>query len=164
MKEKNFVLYDVIFYLVFPLAVWHLMRDAAGDYYAISSLPDILYTGYRFYTLKKVNVFGIYMITILVVGTLVDLLSGSAIRSLWNNVIYAYILGGFFMMTILVRFRFTLPWASVKCRSLTERSPNAFSTIRDSSDFLMESPSYLLYRTSFWLVSSSMEWRHLMKD
>ncbi|TGB03853.1 VC0807 family protein [Halobacillus salinus] len=105
MKEKNFVLYDVIFYLVFPIALWHLLRDPIGDYYAmlLSSVPGIIYTIYRFLALKKVNLFGIYMITTLVVGTLVDVLSGSAIRLLWNNVIYAYILGAFFLLTIIIK-------------------------------------------------------------
>ncbi|MCA0972005.1 hypothetical protein LCM20_15470 [Halobacillus litoralis] len=105
MKQKNTALLDVIFYLIFPLAVWHLMRDVIGDYYAmlLSSVPGILYTVYRFYALKKVNVFGIYMIATLVVGTLIDVLSGSAIRLLWNNVIYAYVMSGLFLVTILVR-------------------------------------------------------------
>ncbi|MFC0526004.1 VC0807 family protein [Pontibacillus salicampi] len=103
MKNNNkFVVLDLIFYVAFPLAIWHIMRDMIGDYYAmlLSSVPGIFYTIYRFKELKKVNVFGIFMISNLIVGTLVDVLSGSAIRLLWNNVYYSYAVALLFLLTI----------------------------------------------------------------
>ncbi|MFC7322753.1 VC0807 family protein [Halobacillus campisalis] len=103
--KNHFVLLDLIFYVVFPLAVWNLTRDPIGDYYAmlLSSVPGIIYTVYRFMALKKVNVFGLYMISTLVVGTLIDVLAGNAIRLLWYNVIYAYVLAGLFLLTIVIK-------------------------------------------------------------
>ncbi|KHE72453.1 membrane protein [Halobacillus sp. BBL2006] len=99
------MLLDIICYVVFPLAVWNLTRDYIGDYYAmlLSSVPGIIYTVYRFIALKKVNVFGIYMIVTLIVGTLIDILAGSAIQLLWNNVIYAYALALFFLISIVIK-------------------------------------------------------------
>ncbi|ARI79256.1 hypothetical protein HM131_17160 [Halobacillus mangrovi] len=96
---------DLICYVVFPLAVWNLSRDYIGDYYAmlLSSIPGIIYTIYRFIALKKVNIFGIYMISTLIVGTLIDVLAGSAIQLLWNNVIYAYVLALLFLFTIVIK-------------------------------------------------------------
>ncbi|MYL34491.1 hypothetical protein GLW08_13270 [Pontibacillus yanchengensis] len=96
---------DIICYVIFPLVIWHMLRDPIGDYYAmlLSSVPGIIYTIYRFKALKKINVFGIYMISTLVVGTLIDVLSGSAINLLWNNVYYAYAMAGLFLVTIIIR-------------------------------------------------------------
>ncbi|GGF25639.1 hypothetical protein GCM10010954_25670 [Halobacillus andaensis] len=103
--KNNFVLLDLIFYVVFPLAIWNLTRDDIGDYYAmlLSSVPGIIYTIFRFIALKKVNVFGLYIIATLVAGTLVDVLSGNAIRLLWNNVIYSYVVAGTFLFTIIIK-------------------------------------------------------------
>lgn len=113
MNQNKFVLFDVIFYLVFPLAVWHLTREHIGDYYAmlLSSVPGIIYSVYRFMALKKLNIFGIYMIGTLVIGTLIDVLSGSAIRLLWNNVIYAYVMSGLFLLTIVIKRPISLYFA-----------------------------------------------------
>ncbi|QAS52011.1 VC0807 family protein [Halobacillus litoralis] len=105
MNNNRFVLLDLICYVVFPLAVWNITRDYIGDYYAmlLSSIPGIIYTIYRFKALKKVNFFGIYMIVTLVAGTLIDVLAGSALQLLWNNVIFAYVMAGVFLLTILIR-------------------------------------------------------------
>ncbi|MFG6149915.1 VC0807 family protein [Halobacillus sp. B23F22_1] len=103
--KNNFVLLDLIFYVVFPLAIWNLTRDSLGDYYAmlLSSVPGIIYTIFRFIALKKVNVFGLYIISTLVAGTLVDVLSGNAIRLLWNNVIYSYVIAAIFLFTLIIK-------------------------------------------------------------
>ncbi|WP_237582644.1 VC0807 family protein [Pontibacillus yanchengensis] len=105
MNNNKFVLLDIICYVIFPLVIWHMLRDVIGDYYAmlLSSVPGIIYTVYRFKALKKVNVFGIYMISNLIIGTLIDVLSGSAINLLWNNVYYAYAVAGLFLFTIIIK-------------------------------------------------------------
>ncbi|MGN1400162.1 MAG: VC0807 family protein [Bacillus sp. (in: firmicutes)] len=103
--QRYIVLGDLLFYVGFPLLIWTIGRDSLGDYYTmlLSSVPGILYTLYRFYAVRRVNVFGIFMISNLVLGTLIDILSGSAIRMLWNNVIYSYMLALFYLMTIFFR-------------------------------------------------------------
>lgn len=51
------------------------------------------------------------MIVTLIIGTLIDVLAGSAIQLLWNNVIYAYVMSGFFLLTILIKKPITLYFA-----------------------------------------------------
>ncbi|WP_328515418.1 VC0807 family protein [Halobacillus yeomjeoni] len=113
MKNQKFVMLDLVCYVIFPLAVWHLTREPIGDYYAmlLSSVPGIIYTVYRFMALKKVNVFGIYILTTLVIGTLLDVLAGSALQLLWNSVIFAYVLAGVFLVSILIRRPISLYFA-----------------------------------------------------
>ncbi|WP_028400073.1 VC0807 family protein [Ectobacillus panaciterrae] len=103
--KNRVALYDIIFFLVFPLVVWNYGRDMIGDYYAmlLSSAPGIIYSVFRFVALKQFNVFGIFMLVNLVVGALVDVLAGSAIQLLWNNVYYAYTLGAVFFLTIIIK-------------------------------------------------------------
>ncbi|KAB2330011.1 hypothetical protein F7731_20930 [Cytobacillus depressus] len=99
------MLLDIIFYVAFPLAVWNIGRDWFGDYLAmiLSTVPGILYSLYRFFELKKVNFFGLFLLTNLIITFLIDILAGSAIQLLWNNVIYSYFLGAVFLGTILVK-------------------------------------------------------------
>jgi hypothetical protein len=98
--HKNIVLSDVIFYLIFPIVIWNIGKDYIGDYYAmlISSVPGIIYSVIRFILLKKVNLFGVFIISNLLVGTLIDVLSGSALNLLWNNVYYSYFIGSLFIL------------------------------------------------------------------
>ncbi len=101
--NKNIVIGDVVFYLIFPIVIWNIGRDLAGDYYAmlISSVPGIIYSLFRFYLIKKINLFGVFILGNLLAGTLIDVLSGSALNLLWNNVYYSYFLGSLFLVTIL---------------------------------------------------------------
>ncbi|MFJ8260813.1 VC0807 family protein [Rummeliibacillus sp. NPDC094406] len=102
--QKNVGIFDLIFYGVFPLIIWHFSRKYIDDYYAmlISSVPGIVYSMIRFFLLKKINFLGLFMIGNLIVGSLIDVLSGSAIQLLWNNVYYSYFFGIVFIVTILV--------------------------------------------------------------
>lgn len=113
MKNRKFIVLDLICYVAFPLMVWHLTRDWIGDYYAmlLSSVPGIIYTVYRFLALKKINVFGIYILATLIIGTLIDVLAGSALQLLWNNVIFAYVMAGGFIVTILIKRPISLYFA-----------------------------------------------------
>ncbi|MFI8575653.1 VC0807 family protein [Rossellomorea aquimaris] len=103
--KRNFVLLDLLIYVALPLFVWNIMRDYIGDYYAmlLSSVPGIIYTVYRFIEMKKVNTFGLFILVTLIVGTLIDVLAGSSIQLLWNNVYYAAALSLFFFITMLLR-------------------------------------------------------------
>ncbi|MGF2615276.1 hypothetical protein FZC84_09665 [Rossellomorea vietnamensis] len=108
--KKNIVLLDLIFYAALPLLFWNVFRDDIGDYYAMlfSSVPAILYSAYRFWEMKRFNVFGIYLITTLVIGTLIDVLAGSALQLLWNNVYFSIAMCLFFLITILFQKPITL--------------------------------------------------------
>jgi hypothetical protein len=102
--KKNFVLLDLFCYVIFPLLVWNFGKDFIGDYYAmlVSSIPGIVYSIYRFSELKRVNITGLFIIVNLVISTLIDVLAGSAIQLLWNNVFYQYTLAAFYFITVLI--------------------------------------------------------------
>jgi len=103
--KKNIIVLDLIFYVGLPLFVWHVLREHVGDYYAmlLTSVPGIFYTLYRFKEMKKINVTGIFILASLVIGTVVDLLSGSALQLLWNNVYYSAVVGVFFLLTMVFK-------------------------------------------------------------
>ena len=103
--QKNIVIYDLIFYIIFPILIFNVLQDYIGDYYAmlISSIPGVIYSSIRFVMLKKVNFFGVFIITNLAIGTLIDVLSGSAIQLLWNNIYYSYFVGGFFILSVVIK-------------------------------------------------------------
>lgn len=98
------MIWDIICYLIFPIVIWNYGKNHIGEYYAmlVSTLPGILYSIVRFILLKRVNLFGIFMVLNLLIGTLVDVLAGSAIQMLWNDVFYSYILALIFIVTIVV--------------------------------------------------------------
>jgi hypothetical protein len=104
VNNNKVMIGDLIFFLFFPLVIWNFGREYTGDYYAmlLSSVPGIIYSIVRFMMVKKVNISGLFIITNLVLGTLIDVLSGSAIQMLWNNVYYGYFLGMLFLMTIFI--------------------------------------------------------------
>ncbi|WLR42463.1 VC0807 family protein [Bacillus carboniphilus] len=104
--KKNIVVYDIIFYLIFPVVMWNsgILRESLGDYYAmiLSSVPGILYSIYRFFELKKINFFGVYILLTLIIGTSVELLAGSALQLLWNQVIFTFCMSGIFLFSMLI--------------------------------------------------------------
>ncbi|MBN8192774.1 hypothetical protein JI667_11540 [Bacillus sp. NTK074B] len=108
--KKNIVLWDLMIYVALPLFVWKILRDYTGDYYAmlLSSVPGILYTIYRFIEMKKVNTFGLFILFTLIIGTLIDVLAGSSLQLLWNNVYYAAGISLFFLGTMVLRRPITL--------------------------------------------------------
>lgn len=105
LLRNKIIILDLIFYVGLPLLVWNVFRDVIGDYYAMlaSSVPAIIYSLYRFYEVKKINITGIYIITTLVIGTLIDVLAGSAIQLLWNNVFYNMAISIFFLSTLVFK-------------------------------------------------------------
>ncbi|MYL42946.1 VC0807 family protein [Virgibacillus salexigens] len=121
--QKNIVIWDLICYLAFPLLVWNVLRDYIGDYPAmlLSTIPGIVYSCIRFFAVKKINMFGIFMIVTLIASTLVNVLAGSAIQMLWNNVYYAFAMAAFFLFTILIKrplvLLFTLDFTELQGQS-----------------------------------------------
>ncbi|WP_455662806.1 VC0807 family protein, partial [Pradoshia sp.] len=93
--------WDLICYLIFPLVIWNVLNDRIDEYYAmlISTVPGIIYSIVRFIEYKRVNFFGLFMIGTLMIRTLVDVLSGSALQMMWNNVFYSIALAVFFLVT-----------------------------------------------------------------
>ncbi|MEH7097898.1 VC0807 family protein [Neobacillus vireti] len=91
MRSTLMLIVDFVLFFIFPLVFWELCRDMAGDYPAmiLSTLPGILYSLYRFNESGKLNYTGVCVVLNLVTGLLVDLLSGSALQLLWNNVFYS---------------------------------------------------------------------------
>lgn len=101
---KNTVMWDLICYVIFPLVIWNALNDRIDEYYAmlISTVPGIIYSIIRFIRFKRLNFFGLFMIGTLMIGTLVDVLSGSAIQMLWNNVVYSLVISVFHLVMIFV--------------------------------------------------------------
>lgn len=104
MKGKA-VLFDLLFYIAIPLIMWHTLRESLGDYATmlLASVPAILYGLYSFIKQRRVNFSGLFILVTLIMGTLIDILSGSAIQMLWNNVYYGAFIGFFYIASMLVK-------------------------------------------------------------
>ncbi|MGE8204673.1 VC0807 family protein [Heyndrickxia sp. NPDC080065] len=91
MRTTLMLIVDFVLFFIFPLVFWELCREIAGDYPAmiLSILPGIFYSLYRFKNISRLNYTGIWVILNLIAGLLVDILSGSALQLLWNNVFYS---------------------------------------------------------------------------
>lgn len=87
MKTK-FIGIEIIVFIALPYFIWNYGRDYTGDYYAmlLSTVPGFFYTIYRFSKDRQFNVGGLFILISLFIGTLVNLLSGSAVEMLWNSV------------------------------------------------------------------------------
>lgn len=87
--NKNMIWLDILFYIILPFIIWSYGRESLGDYWAmlLSTSPGFIYTVFRFVIDRQFNITGTFILISLLIGTLVDLLSGSAERMLWNQVI-----------------------------------------------------------------------------
>ncbi|WKA48216.1 VC0807 family protein [Geobacillus zalihae] len=95
---KRMVMFDVVFYVVFPIMLWHALRSPVGEYGAmlICTVPGAVYTVYRYWRIRKVQWFGTFLIVNLAVSTLLNIFAGSALQMLWNDVWYSIVLSVFF--------------------------------------------------------------------
>ncbi|MBN8194213.1 hypothetical protein JI667_18950 [Bacillus sp. NTK074B] len=102
---KKIILSDLFFYVIFPIVIWNVFREYLGDYNTmlVSSLPGIAYSFIRFVLVKKLNLFGLFIILNLTIDTVIRFLSGTAIQLLWNDVLYSYAVAFFFLVTILIK-------------------------------------------------------------
>jgi len=75
------------------------------SYYAmlLSSVPGIMYTLYTFKKEKQFNVTGFFILLTLITNIMVDVLSGSAEKMLWNDAYYHIILGCIVIYTIFLK-------------------------------------------------------------
>lgn len=108
-KKRNggstFILADLFFYALIPYVLWKFGRDVFGDYIAmlITTIPGFIYTVYRFYKDRQFNMVGVFLLSSLLLGTVVDLLSGSAERMLWNGVYLGLFYTGIFVVSFIIR-------------------------------------------------------------
>ncbi|MED4974236.1 hypothetical protein E5Z46_08390 [Geobacillus kaustophilus NBRC 102445] len=102
---KRIVMLDVVLYVVFPIVLWHALRGPVGEYGAmlICTVPGAVYTVYRYWLIRKVQWFGTFLIVNLAVSTLLNVLAGSALQMLWNDVWYSIVLAVCFLVTVVVR-------------------------------------------------------------
>ncbi|MEK4386142.1 VC0807 family protein [Solibacillus sp. FSL W7-1464] len=101
-SNKYFIFLELLFYVVLPYAIWKFGREPLGDYAAmlLSTVPGIIYTVYRFAKDRQFNVTGLFILGSMLIGTTVDLLSGSAEQMIWNNVY----LGLFYTFLFVILF------------------------------------------------------------
>ena len=104
MKKKA-VLFDLLFYMVIPLIMWNTLRESLGDYATmlLASVPGIIYTVFSFIKNGRINFLGLFTLITLVIGTVIDILSGSALQMMWNNVYYGAFIGFVFIASMLVK-------------------------------------------------------------
>ena len=103
-SNKYLIFLELLFYAALPYAIWKFGREPFGDYAAmlLSTVPGIIYTVYRFAKDRQFNVTGLFILGSMLIGTTVDLLSGSAEQMIWNNVylglFYTFIYGILFII------------------------------------------------------------------
>ncbi|MEI7492520.1 MAG: VC0807 family protein [Bacteroidota bacterium] len=108
MLKKIFnrrTLTDLIIYLGIPLVIWNSCRGILGDYPAMlaSTVPGIVYTFYTFFKEKQYSLTGLFFITTMLIGSIMDVYSKTAIQMLWNDVYINVALVIFWCFTILIR-------------------------------------------------------------
>lgn len=102
---KLSMLWDVVIYLVLPVAVWRLGEGHLPDYYLIllTGIPGIIYTVLTLAIRKKANFTGIFLLTTMLIDSALDLLAGSVrnmfLYGLWQSVVMIL----FYAMTLLLR-------------------------------------------------------------
>lgn len=105
MRTNLLLLLDVTLYFIFPLLFWDFGRNYFGDYLTMifSTVPGIFYTLYRFKMTEHFNFTGMFIIFNLVSGTLVDLLSMSALQLLWNNMFHSLAISMIYLTSCLLK-------------------------------------------------------------
>lgn len=103
--NKKLIMLDLICYGAIPYLMWNYGREPLGDYIAIllSTVPGLIYTVYRFIKEKQFNIAGLFIITSLLIGTIVNLFSSSADNMLWNQVYLGFITGVIFLLSMMMK-------------------------------------------------------------
>ncbi|SFS50841.1 VC0807 family protein [Marininema halotolerans] len=102
--QRSWIGMDILFYVLFPLIIWYMGREWVGDYVSmlLTTVPGIIYTTIRFLVTRQFNVTGMALMILMIVGSVIDLLSGSALQMMWNDVWYGLILAGLLLGSILI--------------------------------------------------------------
>jgi hypothetical protein len=103
LKKK--ALYDILLYIVLPLAIWNYGREQIGDYYALilTSAPGLIYTLFCFFQDKQFNISGLFILICLLITRASDLIAGSATQLLWNSVYLEIGYSIFWIITIIIK-------------------------------------------------------------
>ncbi len=103
--KKYYIFLEILFYVVVPYLIWTNGREGLGDYWALllSTAPGFAYTIVRFIVDREFNVTGIFILFSLLVGTVIDILSGSAERMLWNQVYLGVAFSFVYLVSMLVK-------------------------------------------------------------
>lgn len=115
--NRRFIFFDLIYYAAIPFIIWNYGRNPFGDYWAIllSTAPGFIYTIYRFIVVKQFNIMGLFIISSLLISTIINLLSTSAESMLWNQIYLGFGYAGFFLLSIIFRkplaLYFAVDWA-----------------------------------------------------
>ncbi|AWE06490.1 hypothetical protein DCE79_03425 [Lysinibacillus sp. 2017] len=112
-SNKKFILLELLFYAALPYIIWKFGREPFGDYVAmlISTIPGFIYTIYRFILDKQFNITGLFILGSLVLGTTVNLLSGSAEQMIWNGVYLSLFYTFLYFVTLIIKRPFSLYFA-----------------------------------------------------
>lgn len=96
---------EIICYIVLPIVIWKYGREPLGDYYAmlLSTAPAFVYTIWNFFTERQFNVSGLYIMSSLMVNTILDLMSDSAEWMLWNGIYFNFGMIAFLLLTIVIK-------------------------------------------------------------
>ncbi|CAM3314216.1 VC0807 family protein [Filibacter tadaridae] len=111
--NKKLILLDLVFYAILPYIVWNYGKEPFGDYATmlISTIPGFIYTCYRFILEKQFNIAGLFIIGSLALGTMVNLLSGSAEQMIWNGVYLGLFYIVIYFIALIVKRPFSLYFA-----------------------------------------------------
>ncbi|MEN1969239.1 VC0807 family protein [Lentibacillus sp. N15] len=103
--NKKLIILDLLCYGVIPFLIWKYVRDFTGDYWAmlLSTVPGFIYTAYRFIKERQFNIAGLFIISSLVIGTTVDLMSANAENMLWNQVYLGYGFAFIYLLSMVIR-------------------------------------------------------------
>ncbi|MFJ8064464.1 VC0807 family protein [Psychrobacillus sp. NPDC096426] len=101
----NYILLELIVYIGLPYVIWTYGRGFIGDYYAMlfSTIPAIVYTIYRFLKDRQFNMIGVFIISSLLLSSLLDLLAGSALQMLWNSVFLSYAFTFIYIISMIIQ-------------------------------------------------------------
>ncbi len=117
---KSSMLWDVVIYLVLPIAVWRLGEGHLPDYYLIllTGIPGIIYTVLTLAIRKKANFTGIFLLTTMLIDSALDLLAGSVrnmfLYGLWQSVVMILFYGLTLLLSRPVSMYFALDVAELQ--------------------------------------------------
>lgn len=104
MKKFKPIL-EILCYIVLPIAIWKYGRAPLGDYYAmlLSTGPAFVYTVWNFFHDRQFNITGLYIMSSLIINTILDLVSDSAEWMLWNGIYFNFGMIVFLLFTIIIK-------------------------------------------------------------
>ncbi|WP_102348554.1 VC0807 family protein [Bacillus sp. Marseille-P3661] len=104
MKKFKPIL-EILCYIILPIVIWKYGRAPLGDYYAmlLSTVPGFIYTIWNFFNDRQFNVTGLYIMSSLIINTILDLMSDSAEWMLWNGIYFNFGMIAFLLLTIIIK-------------------------------------------------------------